>query len=353
MCPSIEPLRLDETVTDERSVARPMLEEGVLELAGVLMLESGTALADVRVAWRVAGAPDAPVVAALGGISAGRRVYGLGAAESGWWDKVVGPGRALDTGRFRILGIDFLGGSGETTGPDTGDVSFPSISAFDQAVVLARVLEHFGVGRLRAIVGASYGGMVALAFAERFPALVDRIVVISAAHRTHPMATAWRSVERRIVRHAIAVGEPEEGLKLARALAMATYRTPAEFAERFSGPATLDSHGRLVFPVENYLFARGEAYKRQYRPEAFIVLSESIDRHQVVPERIVTPATLIAVLEDQLVPIADMRELRDRLAGRADLIELSSWFGHDAFLKETDALRTAFADALTPLENSR
>lgn len=352
MCPSTEPLRLDEPVTDELFVSRPLLLEGVLELPGVLTLESGSVLNDVRVAWRLAGSPEAPVVAALGGISAGRCVYALSAAEYGWWDTVVGPGRALDAGRFSILGIDYLGGSGETTGPAAGDVCFPSISAFDQAVVLAQVLQHTGVARLRAIVGASYGGMVALAFAERFSALIERIVVISAAHRTHPMATAWRSVERRIVRHAIAAGEPAEGLKLARALAMATYRTPAEFAQRFSGPATLDSQGRLVFPVENYLFARGEAYKRQYRPEAFIVLSESIDRHQVVPERIVTPATLIAVLEDQLVPMADMRELRDRLAGEANLIELSSRFGHDAFLKETEALRTAFA-ALTPPEDPR
>jgi homoserine O-acetyltransferase len=133
---------------------------------------------------------------------------------------------------------------------------------------------------------------------------------------------------------------------LARALAMATYRSAREFAERFPDPPARTEDG-FRFPVESYLLARGESYAAQYKPEAFVCLSESIDLHRVEPERIDVPMTLLAVLEDQLVPPDDMRELRDRLAGGCQLVEIHSLFGHDAFLKETEVLRDLLAQALS------
>src|SRR5262245_24151418 len=141
------------------------LSEGVEEFSGEFPLHFGGAIRDLRVAWRLAGARNAPVVAVLGGISAGRYVFDSDAKQPGWWRGIVGPGLPLDSGRFQILGIDFLGGSGATTGPKPGEKDFPSISAFDQAALLVKLLKRIGVGKLHAIVGASYGGMVALAFA--------------------------------------------------------------------------------------------------------------------------------------------------------------------------------------------
>jgi homoserine O-acetyltransferase/O-succinyltransferase len=187
--------------------------------------------------------------------------------------------------------------------------------------------------------------MVALAFAERYPQVVGHIVSISAADRPHPMATAWRSIQRAMVRYASRNGDAPEGLRLARALAMATYRSPEEFAARFGGAASRID-GRFQFPVESYLLARGDAYAATYVPEAFVCLSESIDLHQVDAARIAVPTTLVAILEDQLIPVSDMRSLKARLGGDAELIELSSPYGHDAFLKEAAALQTVFARAL-------
>jgi len=316
----------------------------VLVLPQPLQLHFGGRLESVELAWRLAGARGAPVVAALGGISAGRDVFSLRPEAPGWWQEAVGPGRALDTDRFRVLGIDFLGGSHRTTGPREGG-GFPTISAFDQAALLVALLDHLGIPRLAASLGASYGGMVTLALAEAHPERVGHALVLSAAHRTHPMATAWRSVQRAIVRYALGHGEGVRGLVLARALAMATYRSAREFEERFPGPAVPTAEG-FRFPVENYLFARGERYAASYRPEAFVCLSESIDLHRVDPGAIRVPTTLLAVLEDQLVPVADMRELRDRHGGNCSLVEISSLFGHDAFLKETDVLRDLLARAL-------
>jgi homoserine O-acetyltransferase len=312
---------------------------GVMQLPGRLALHHGGSLDHPTLGWRLAGLPGAPVVLALGGISAHRRVFDPEQPRAGWWSDIAGPGHALDSRRVRVLGIDWLGGSGESTGPTAGGV-FPSLSSYDQADALRQLLDHLGIARLRAIVGASYGGMVALAFAERYADRVQQLLVISAADRAHPMATAWRSVQRRVVRFALSSGHASDGMELARALAMATYRSPDEFAARFAQPPhQLD--GRFVFPVEEYLFARGRDYAARYRAESFLCLSESIDLHAVDAGRVATPTVVVAVREDQLVPIGDMRALAARLP-RARLHELSSLHGHDAFLKEAAALQPLF-----------
>jgi homoserine O-acetyltransferase len=322
-----------------RTAGEAEATQGVFQLPNRLPLHHGGSLDQPALAWRLAGACAAPVVLALGGISAHRRVFDPEQPRTGWWHEIVGPGQVLDSTRVRVLGIDYLGGSGESTGPTAGGV-FPSLSSYDQAEALRRLLDHLHITRLRAIAGASYGGMVALAFAERYPERVERLLVISAADRSHPMATAWRCVQRRVVRFALASGQAAGGLELARALAMATYRSPQEFAERFAAPPR-QSDGRFLFPVEDYLFSRGKDYAAQYRPESFLCLSESIDLHAVQAASVRTPTAVVAVREDQLVPIADMRSLAQRLP-HARLHELSSVYGHDAFLKEAGALRPVF-----------
>jgi homoserine O-acetyltransferase len=319
----------------------------VLPLPASWRLHYGDPLPNPRIAFRLVGPKRGPVVAVMGGISAHRDLI----APHGWWPAIVGPGLGVDTTRYRVLGIDYLGGMGGSSTPD-GAQRFPPLSSFDQAEVLRHVVEHLELKSLHAIVGASYGGMVALSFALRHPALVERIVIVSAADRPQVLSTAWRSVQRQIVREAIARGDGPAGLKLARALAMATYRSQAEFAVRFSGPAVRDEE-RFRFPVEGYLFARGDDYVQKYRAESFLALSESIDLHDVDAAQVHTPATLIAVREDQLVPFADMQALAERLAGPKRLVAINSIFGHDAFLKESAALNPILQDALAEQTHER
>jgi homoserine O-acetyltransferase len=315
------------------------IADGVFQLPGRLSLHHGGSLEQPRIAWRLAGQAGAPVVVALGGISANRCVFDAANPRAGWWHEVAGPGLALDSRRLRILGIDYLGGSGDSTGPAEGGM-FPSLSTYDQAQALSQLLGHLQIPKVCAIVGASYGAMVGLAFGERHPTKVERLMLISGADRAHPLATAWRSVQRRLVRFALAGGRGAEGLELARALAMATYRSPAEFEQRFAAPPQ-QTDGRFVFPVEDYLFARGRDYAARYLPESFLCLSESIDLHGVDARCVTTPASVIAVREDQLVPVADLRALAARLPD-ATLHELSSLCGHDAFLKEAAQLQPLF-----------
>jgi homoserine O-acetyltransferase len=360
--------RLSETPFDVRDTA-PAIDD-VLKLPEPWRLHHGDLLREPRVAFRMVGPKDAPVVAVLGGISAHRFLVG----PAGWWSDIVGPNLGVDTTRFRVLGIDYLGGRGGSSTPggesaegespqgesakvesaegESADgrpadrrPAFPPISANDQADVLREVVGHLGLHSLHAIVGASYGGMVALSYAVRHAATVERIVVVSAADKAQVLSTAWRSVQRQIVREALARGDGPAGLKLARALAMATYRSQVEFATRFGGPAVRDAE-RFRFPVEGYLFARGDDYVQKYRAESFLALSESIDLHHVDPVQVRTPTTLISVREDQLVPFSDMQALASRLAGPARFVEINSIYGHDAFLKESAVLNPILNNAL-------
>ena len=325
----------------EKSRADAPAQDEVLDLRSPWQLHYGDELPNPRVAFRTVGPDDAPVIAVLGGISAHRFVCGA----EGWWPELVGPGHGIDTRKFRVIGIDYLGGRGASSSPESGG-RFPPLSSYDQAQALRAILDHLGIESLHAIVGASYGGMVALCFAERHAAHVGRIVVLSAADKAQVLSTAWRSVQRQIVREAIARGDGPAGLKLARALAMATYRSSVEFELRF-GAAPLRQEDRFRFPIEEYLFARGDDYVQKYRAESFLCLSESIDLHKMDATLVRTPATLIAVREDQLVPFGDMQGLAARLNGPRQLIEINSIFGHDAFLKEGAALTPIIKQAVS------
>ena len=279
-------------------------------------------LDSVSVRFEIVGPRDAPVIAVLGGISASKHVTSSPADLSpGWWEDVVGPGRAIDTLRFRVLGIDYVT-SGKTTAP---------VTTADQAEALATALDRAGIRNLHAVVGASYGGMVALAFGVAFPARTSRLVVISAAHESDPLATALRHLQRRVVALGSSVGRERDGLAIARGIAMTSYLTPRYFEERLAGTDRDDS--TLVEDrIGAYLKSRGEQFADQWTSDRYNALSLSLDLHKIRPEDVTVPSTVIAITSDRLVPVAQSRELANRLGGPSQLIELDSSFGHDAFL---------------------
>ncbi|HEX6630494.1 MAG TPA: homoserine O-succinyltransferase [Gemmatimonadaceae bacterium] len=311
-------------------------------------LEHGGRLDELRVGYRLYGDPALPLVVALGGISASRQVTASDDdPQSGWWDAMVGEGRPVDTRAYAVLGMDWVGGAGATTGPGTGAAAaaFPVVSTHDQATAIVMALDAVGVARAHAVVGASYGAMVALALAARHAPRLGHAVVIAGAHESHPMATALRALQRRIVRLGLAEGRAREALAVARGLGMTTYRTAEEFAARFDQvPDWTDAGPR--FPVEQYLTHVGERYAEWATPHSFLRLSESLDLHRVDPAEIVTPMTILAVDSDTLVPVWQLRALRDAAAGPATLHVLSSIYGHDAFLKETDRMGALIRTAL-------
>ncbi|MBN8728208.1 MAG: homoserine O-succinyltransferase [Xanthomonadales bacterium] len=297
----------------------------------------GERACEARVRFALYGAAGAPVIIVQGGISADRDASAHG---HGWWEEVVGPGRAIDTTRFGVLSIDWL---------DRSDlVDARAVGSEDQADALAAVLDALGIGQAAAYVGASYGAMVGLAFAARHPARLRHLVAIAGAHRAHPLSTALRNLQRDIVRLATRLGEGRAGLELARRLAMTTYRGEREFAERCAGAPVFDGE-RFRFAEEDWLAHAGSRFADRFDAARFLALSESIDLHAMAPEDLRVPCTLVGISSDRVVPLADLCELQRRAGAAAVLHVIDSRYGHDAFLKEPARIGALLHETLDSL----
>lgn len=294
-------------------------------------------LRSLRIHCEWQGPADAPVILVAGGISAHRHLSATAKfSEPGWWQSQAGPGKALDSSRWRLLSIDWIGADGTLDAP---------IDSADQADAFAALLDRLGIARVAAFVGASYGAMVGLQFAARHGQRLGALVAISGGDRAHPYAQAWRGVQRGIARLGASEGGRREALSLARQLAMLSYRTPEEFAQRFDAPARIEN-GSAQFPADDYLRRCGERYVARTTSTAFLRLSESIDLHQVDASDIRVPTTLVGVHEDRLVPREDLVSLAERLPRLRRLHLLRSHYGHDAFLKEESAISSILGNAL-------
>lgn len=300
----------------------------------------------VRLPYEVLGPAAAPATVVLGGISAGRHLApNVFAPGAGWWPGVVAEGAALDPARHRLVGIDYAGGR-------FGAGLLRPVTTHDQARAVAAVLDDLGIAEA-SLVGASYGGMVALAFAELFPERTRRLAVLCAAHRTHPMATALRALQRSAASLGAASGQEGRGVALARALAMTTYRSAQEFEARFdSAPLTTGEPGKTSarFPVEEYLDARGADFVRRFDADRFLALSESIDLHRTRPGSLPPQALLVSVDSDFLVPPWLVDELVRESGAAARHVTIPSPFGHDAFLKEVGQVSSLLATQPHALE---
>ena len=323
------------------------LPQGVelCHLPAEFRLARGGVLRGASLAFERQGPIGAPVTVVLGGISAGRHLSAhRGVPGPGWWEGFVGEGLAIDTARYQVLGFDWLGGCGSSTAPGAGE-SFPFVGAEDQAAALAHLLTELRIERVHALIGSSYGGMVGLQFAARFPQQVARLCTLGAAHQSHPQASAWRAVQRGVVELGLATGKGREALSLARALAMTTYRTPGELADRFGcEPQFVEQTVR--FPVQDWLEARGAEFARAWLPEQFLCLNASIDAHRVDPASVTVPCWLGGFVGDQLVPPAQVRELAAGLPKLREHREIRSRYGHDAFLKERLAVSALLREVL-------
>ena len=292
---------------------------------------------DPVVRFEIHGAERAPTVIVAGGISADRHVIGSAQfPDQGWWQSQAG---SFDLQSFQLLAIDWLGADGTIDAP---------IDPADQARAIAAVLDDLGIERAAGFVGASYGGMVGMHFAALFPQRIGRLVTLCASDRPHPFSSALRALQRRAVTLVEGGANVASGVALARALAILTYRTPAEFALRFDGEPTV-ADGVVRTAAEDYLDVQGGRLAGRMSATAYRRLSESIDLHRVDPGAIACPVTLIAADSDQLVPIADVERLSGALSS-ASLHVITSLFGHDSFLKEAAQIDAILSPILSNLE---
>jgi cystathionine gamma-synthase len=285
-----------------------------------------------RNAYNVYGDRTKPTVLVLGGISATRHLLpAAGNPHAGWWPGIIGNGRALDVNTHCLIGVDYIGGRGDSEIACNDPVPR---STQDHARDILEVLDELDIERLDAIVGASFGGMVALALCEIAPERVRQAIIIAAAHCSDPMSAGLRSLQRRVVALGVSQNATSEALSIARGIAVTTYRTAREFRERFEGA---DAAG--------YLQHQGERFAASFTADGFVALSHALDSHRVDPSALRTPLTLIGFDSDSLVPPAQLQALH-RATPSSTLVILPSRYGHDGFLKESAALNPIVRRAL-------
>ena len=282
--------------------------------------------------------------------------------EPGWWEDMVGPGKALDTDRWFVVCCNVLGGCHGSTGPASADprtgqpyaLDFPVVTLRDMMRLQRGLLEHIGIDRHHAVLGSSMGGMLALEYATLFPDKVERLVSTSASGMTHPFAIALRRVQRRAVMldprwqggRYYGGEKPAAGLSLAREIGTITYRSDLEWTRRFGREwrdgELFSLEGR--FQVESYVQHQGEGYAERYDPNSYLYLSRAMDLHDLGRDRgglpsavarIRTRTLLIGIETDVLIPPFEIHELADafQASGRpAELLMLDLDTGHDSFL---------------------
>jgi homoserine O-acetyltransferase len=298
--------------------------------------------------------------------------------RTGWWEDMLGPGKPIDSNRLFVVCVNSLGSCFGSTGPasvnpDTGEpyrLTFPVLHVEDIANAGAAVLDHLGIEQLHTVLGASMGGMTALAFTLQHPVRARRLVSISSAARSLPFSIAIRSLQREIIRRDPAWNggnypvdqPPATGMRLARKLGMITYRSAEEWAERFgreraahTGAVNGDPFG-LDFEVESYLEAHAQKFVGSFDANCYLYLSRAMDLFDVADHggslaegfsRVsLERAMVIGVESDFLFPIEQQEELalglRDRV-GELSFHRLASIQGHDSFLVDMDRFRPVVA----------
>lgn len=331
-----------------------------------LVLAGGRTLPRLEVAYETYGRLNADrdnavlVCHALTGDAHAAGLH-LGAKRRGWWDNLIGPGRAIDTDRLFVVCANLLGGCSGTTGPLSVDPAtgrpygpdFPELAMADLVAAQRRLLDHLGVERLHAAVGGSLGGMQVLQWALEEPERIERAVLVAASSRLSAENIAFSSVARaaimedpdfrdgRYYEHGVT---PRHGLKVARMMAHITYVSSVALEDKFGRErrGALDER-RLDadFEVEHYLQHQGRSFVERFDALSYLHLTRPMDyfdpfaaHPDVVPR---TRFRLISFDSDWRFPTPHSLRIRDELAARGvrvDHTEVASPWGHDSFLLE-------------------
>jgi homoserine O-acetyltransferase len=351
-----------------------------------LTLQNGRHLDQVQVAYESWGhlnetGDNAILVChALTGDAHAAGKHSAGETRLGWWDPLIGPGRALDTRRYFVICANVLGGCQGTTGPasriaGTGRAygsAFPQVTVRDMVKVQYALLRNLGVRRLAAVVGGSLGGMQVLEWMVTYPGFVDNAIPIGAslAHTAQGIALNMVGREAIMMDPAWNGGDyydtgraPDRGLAVARMLGIITYQSDESMDRKFGRRCASDGSnahedGGGPFQVENYLHYQGESLVKRFDANSYLVLARAMDLHDVGNGRggidaalakvhPTTRALVIGISSDLLFPTHLQKDTVDRLraAGRhAEYCEIASPMGHDAFLIEYGQLTAAITN---------
>jgi homoserine O-acetyltransferase len=370
------------------------VETQFLDLPRPLALDCGLELPAVRIAYETygtlspsrdnvvlvchalsgdahaAGVSMAPAAASTrDGFRADERDAGSGRGL-GWWDGVIGPGKAFDTDRFFVVSSNLLGGCRGTTGPSSTNPAtgrpygsdFPVITVADMVRAERALLDELGIARLAAVAGGSLGGMQALEWAVRYPDAVDAIVPIASTHALQPQGVAWNAIARSAITadpawqggHYYGTGRaPTAGMGVARMVGHITYLSAGSLGEKFGRRLQFADDIRYVltepeFEVESYLRHQADSFVKRFDANTYLYTSRALSYFDLARQyglgelaravrHVKARTLLIAFSSDWLYPPAGSEELAGALREEGKDVELhviDAPYGHDCFLLE-------------------
>jgi len=357
------------------------LEGKSLLLPDPLPLDSGQRLENVRLAYETYGelaADKGNAVLIFHALSGDQHVASTHplTGKPGWWDRMVGPGKPIDTSRFHVICANVIGGCMGSTGPASESpdgkpwaMRFPVITIRDMVRSQVALLDALGIAKLHAVVGGSMGGMLALSFAANFPGRTERVLAIATTARHSAQNIAFHEVGRQAVMadpdwhggdYYAPTGSgagkgPEKGLAVARMAAHITYLSEAGLTEKF-GRRLQNREAKSFgfdadFQVESYLRHQGLAFTGRFDANAYLYITRAMDYFDLAEEhggrladafaRSTARFCLVSFDTDWLYPTADSKQVVHALnavAARVSFVELSAPYGHDSFLLECRAL---------------
>jgi homoserine O-acetyltransferase/O-succinyltransferase len=288
----------------------------------------------------------------------------------GWWDGMIGPGKAFDTDRYFVVSTNLLGGCRGTTGPSSIDPvtdkpygsDFPVITVADMVRTERAFLDELGIDRLASVAGGSLGGMQAFEWAILYPDQVDSIVVIASTHALHPQGVAWNSIARdSIMRdqawqggHYYGLGRsPEAGMGVARMVGHITYLSAVALESKFGRRLQFADDIRYTitepeFQVENYLRHQADSFVKRFDANTYLYTSRALSYFDLARqygggsleralEGVLARTLLIAFSSDWLYPPAASAEIEAALRALGKPVEfelIEAPYGHDCFLLE-------------------
>jgi homoserine O-acetyltransferase len=370
------------------------VETQFLDLPAPIQLDSGRQLSPIRVAYETYGtlsrgrdnvilvchalsgdahaagfAKTPPVESTRDGFAATDR-DGSAGRGLGWWDGMIGPGKAFDTDRYFVVSTNLLGGCRGTTGPSSIDPAtgrpygpdFPVVTVADMVRTERAFLDVLGIPRLAAVAGGSLGGMQALEWAVLYPDQVDAIVAIASTHALQPQGVAWNAIARSAItgdpdwqdgRYYGTGRAPTAGMGVARMVGHITYLSASSLGEKFGRRLQFadDIRYRLTdpeFEIESYLRHQADAFVKRFDANTYLYTSRALTYFDLARQygggklvdalrNVTARALFIAFSSDWLYPPSGSEDLSAafrELGKEAELHVIEAPYGHDCFLLE-------------------
>ena len=290
----------------------------------------------------------------------------------GWWDDLIGPGKSFDTNKYFVICSNVIGSCYGSSGPTSTNLgndkayqaSFPKVTVRDMVRVQKELIDYLGVKKLKSIAGGSLGGMQVLEWAVLFPDIVESIIPIATSAKHSPWAIGIGEVERQAIKNdpnwnnGFYTKQPEEGLALARKIAMLSYRTFQSYNNKFGRDTTIEKsilEEGNDFQVNSYLNYQGNKLVKRFDANAYIRLADAMDYNDLgydrgelekVLESIKAKTLTIGISSDLLYPLEEQKFIAKNIPN-AEFTEVQSEHGHDGFLVEFKQMSNLITDFLS------